>query len=64
MKKIVGGVVTAIVMVIVVILLAMSTIRVPAGYIAVQYNMSGGVKGDILTQGWHLKSPTVKTTLY
>lgn len=64
MKKIVGGVVTAIVMVIAVILLAMSTIRVPAGYIAVQYSMSGGVKGNILTQGWHLKSPTVKTTLY
>lgn len=64
MKKVIGGVVTAVVMVVAVILLAMSTVRVPAGYIAVQYSMSGGIKGDVLTQGWHVKSPTVKTTLY
>lgn len=62
-KKI-GGIITVGVIVIVAILLLISSVRVPAGYIAVQYSMSGGVKGDILTQGWHLKSPTVKTTLY
>lgn len=64
MKKTIGGVVTVVVIVVAAILLFMSSVRVPAGYIAVQYSMSGGVKGDILTQGWHLKSPTVKTTLY
>ena len=64
MKKSIGGVVTVVVIIVAVILLLISTVRVPAGYIAVQYSMSGGVKGDILTQGWHLKSPTVKTTLY
>lgn len=62
-KKI-GGIITVGVIVIVAILLLISSVRVPAGYIAIQYSMSGGVKGDILTQGWHLKSPTVKTTLY
>lgn len=41
MKKVIGGVVTAVVMVVAVILLVMSTVRVPAGYIAVQYSMSG-----------------------
>lgn len=64
MKKVVGGIVTGVIIVAAVILLCMSTVRVPAGYIAVKYSMSGGVKGDVLTQGWHLKSPTVKTTLY
>ena len=62
-KKI-GGIITVGVIVIVAILLLISSVRVPAGYIAVQYSMSGGVKGDVLTQGWNLKSPTVKTTLY
>ena len=64
MKKVVGGVVSAIVILFLAIILFKSTVRVPAGYVAIQYSMSGGVKGDILTQGWHLKLPTVKTTLY
>lgn len=63
-KKIIGGVVIIGVTIVVAILLLISSVRVPAGYIAVQYSMSGGIKGDVLTQGWHLKSPTVKTTLY
>lgn len=63
-KKIIGGVVIIGVIIVVAILLLISSVRVPAGYIAVQYSMSGGIKGDVLTQGWHLKSPTVKTTLY
>lgn len=45
-------------------MLALCTTRVPAGYVAVQYNMNGGVKDEVLTQGWHLVSPTTKTTLY
>ena len=63
-KKVIGGVVIIGAIIVVAILLLISTVRVPAGYIAVQYSMSGGIKGDVLTQGWHLKSPTVKTTLY
>ena len=38
--------------------------RVPAGYVGVVYNMNGGVDGEILTQGWHLVSPTKKVTTY
>lgn len=37
---------------------------VPAGYVGVVYNMSGGVDGEILTQGWHIISPTKKITTY
>ncbi len=28
------------------------------------YNMNGGVDGEILTQGWHMVSPTKKVTTY
>lgn len=34
--------------------------KIPAGYCGVQYSMSGGVKDEVLTQGWHLVSPTIK----
>ena len=40
------------------------TERIPAGYVGVVYNFSNGVSGDILTQGWHLVSPTKKVTTY
>lgn len=38
--------------------------KVPAGYVGVIYNMNGGIDGEILTQGWHLVSPTKKVTTY
>lgn len=38
--------------------------RVPAGYVGVVYNMNGGVDGEILSQGWHIISPTKKVTTY
>lgn len=38
--------------------------RVPAGYVAVQYQMKGGVKNEVLDQGWHILPPTIDTTLY
>lgn len=63
-KGLLGGIVLALVIIIGVIMLALCTTRVPAGYVAVQYNMNGGVKDEVLTQGWHLVSPTTKTPLY
>lgn len=63
-KGLLGGIVLALAIIIGVIMLAFCTTRVPAGYVAVQYNMNGGVKDEVLTQGWHLVSPTTKTTLY
>jgi regulator of protease activity HflC (stomatin/prohibitin superfamily) len=38
--------------------------KIPAGYVGVVYNMNGGVDGEILTQGWHVVSPTKKVTTY
>lgn len=66
MKKsgLIGGITLAVVIIVGIILAAMCTTRVPAGYVAVQYNVNGGVKDEVLTQGWHFVSPTIKTTLY
>lgn len=59
MKKL-GGFVVVIVLVIGVIICMKSLVKVPAGYVAVQYNANGGVKKEVLNQGWHWKSPMVK----
>lgn len=63
MKKL-GGFVAAVALVIGVIICMKSLVKVPAGYVAVQYSANGGVKKEVLNQGWHWKSPMVKTTLY
>ena len=47
-----------------IILAIMCTETIPTGYVGVVYNMSGGVDGEILTQGWHLVAPTKKVTTY
>lgn len=64
MKGKVGAIFLAVVFAVVVIACFMCMERVPAGYVGVVYNMSGGVDGEVLTQGWHLVSPTKKVTTY
>lgn len=64
MKGKVGAVFLGIVMFVAIIMAFMCMERVPAGYVGVVYNMSGGVDGEVLTQGWHLVSPTKKVTTY
>ena len=32
--------------------------KIPVGYVGVVYSMNGGVQDEVLTQGWHLVSPT------
>lgn len=44
----VGGITLAIIIIVTIILMIFCTTRVPAGYVAVQYNMNGGVKEEIL----------------
>lgn len=60
----IGAIGIALLIVIVVVLGIFCTVRVPAGYVAVQYSLNGGVKDKVLTQGWHIVPPTVKTTKY
>lgn len=40
------------------------TEKVPVGYVGVVYSMNGGVQGEVLSQGWHILSPTKKSILY
>lgn len=63
-KGFIGAIVLGIIIFGTIILALLCTTRVPAGYVAVQYSMNGGVKDEVLTQGWHIVSPTIKTTLY
>lgn len=63
-KGFVGSVVTGIVIVLIIICGFACAERVPAGYVGVVYNMSGGVTGETLNQGWHIVSPTKNVTLY
>lgn len=64
MKGIRGSIIAGVAIVLVIILAMLCSVRVPAGYVAVQYSLNGGVKDKVLTQGWHLISPTIKTTKY
>mgnify|MGYP000549178933 CR=1 FL=1 len=63
-KGLLGGIGLAVVIIAGLICVAKCSVRVPAGYIAVEYKMNGGISKNVLTQGWHLISPTVKTSLY
>lgn len=63
-KGTVGAVFLGIILVVGVVLGFMCMEKVPAGYVGVVYNMSGGVDGEVLTQGFHLVSPTKKVTTY
>lgn len=60
----IGAIILAVVFLGVVITCFMCAVRVPTGYVGVVYDMSGGVDGEILTQGWHLVSPTKNVTTY
>lgn len=64
MKKSLGGIATAVVIALVVIVLFVCTVRIPAGYVGVVYNMNGGISDKTLTQGFHVISPTQNVTTY
>ena len=64
MSKSIGGALAGIVIVGGIVGGMFCTERIPAGYVGVQYSVNGGVKDEVLTQGWHLVSPTKKITLY
>ncbi len=63
-KGSVGGIVIGIVIIFTIVMMFLCSVRVPAGYVAVQYSLNGGVKEEVLTQGWHMIPPTTHTTLY
>lgn len=46
------------------LLALLCTVRIPAGYVGVVYNMNGGIEDTTLSQGWKLVAPTKKVTTY
>lgn len=64
MKGFIGSIVTGVLIIGIIVCGFACTERVPAGYVGVVYNMSGGVTGETLGQGWHIVSPTKNVTLY
>lgn len=63
-KKIIGGVVLGVVLVITLVVGLMCAKKVPAGYVGIVYSMNGGISDTTLGQGWHLVSPTKQVILY
>lgn len=63
-KGMIGASTLAVIFVIGLIITASCTTRVKPGYVGVKYSMNGGVQNDVLTQGWHIVSPTVKVSQY
>lgn len=60
----IGGIFVAVVFIIGVVIACLCLKKVPAGYVGVVYNMSTGVSGETVGQGWHLIPPTKKITKY
>lgn len=63
-KGTIGGIVLGIFIVIGLVVGFSCAEKVPAGYVGIIYSMNGGVSDEILTQGWHLVSPTKDVILY
>ena len=63
-KKLIGLVTAGVIVVGLGVGAALCIEKVPAGYVAGQFSMSGGVKKEVLSPGWHLVSPTIKTSKY
>lgn len=64
MKGKIGAVLLALILIVGGICVIACMERIPTGYVGVVYNMNGGVDGEVLTQGWHVVSPTKKITTY
>ena len=60
----IGGVIFALILIVTILCCVICLEKIPAGYVGVVYNMNGGVDGEILSQGWHVVSPTKKVTTY
>lgn len=63
-KGVIGSIVTGFIILILLITGLKCAEKVPAGYVGIVYSMNGGISDTVLTQGWHLVSPTKDVTLY
>lgn len=64
MKKALGGFTTAAILIFAIVVFLFCTVRIPAGYVGVVYNMNGGISDKTLSQGFHIVAPTQDVTTY
>ena len=64
MKKALGGFTTAAILIFAIVVFLFCTVRIPAGYVGVVYNMNGGISNKTLSQGFHIVAPTQNVTTY
>lgn len=57
---IIGGIMTAVIIIGVIVYCVFNLTRVPVGYTGVIYSVNGGIRNDTLATGWHLTKPTEK----
>ncbi|MFB6465612.1 prohibitin family protein [Cytobacillus sp. Hz8] len=63
-RKIIGGVIIAIVLALAIGITAMFIQKIPNGFVGVVYSPNGGVQDKTLGQGWHLVGLFDKVTVY
>ena len=63
-KKLMGGGIIAIVLIAVLVFGILCIEKIPRGYVGAIYSIRGGTSEEVLTEGWHLVSPTKKVTEY
>lgn len=63
-KKIIGIITAGATVVVVGVGAALCVEKVPAGYVAGQFSINGGVREEVLSPGWHFVSPAIKTSKY
>ena len=63
-KGLIGAITLGVVLFVFIISMIICIEKVPVGYEAVIYSMSGGTTGETLTQGWHIVAPTKKVKLF
>ncbi len=64
MKGAIGAIILGALLIIGLIMGVACIEKIPVGYEGIVYNMNGGVQDEVLTQGWHLVSPTKKIKLF
>ena len=63
-KKLMGGGIIAIILIAILVFGILCIEKIPRGYVGAIYSIRGGTSEEVLTEGWHLVSPTKKVTEY
>ena len=63
-NKIIGGIITGVLLIALIIVLTLSTHKIQPGYVGVVYNLNGGIESEVLSQGLKFTSPFKKVSQY